>query len=315
MTARTSRKSRNASTADQIPPAATRPYVGRFAPTPSGPLHYGSIVAALGSFLEARHAGGRWLLRIDDIDLPRVRAGAEDGIVAALECLGLRWDGPILRQSTRHAAYQQALGQLRATGRIYACACRRREVTGRPYPGTCRDRGLAEGPGRALRLRVDPGSVPIADGIQGTRETDVSRSSGDFIVRRADGILAYHLAAVVDDQWQAVSHVVRGVDLLDSAAVQCCVYRALDLAPPDYCHLPMAVDGAGRKISKSLGAENALLAAHPARLLVSVLAFLGQRPDPLLARAGVREVLDWAVAHWQRANVPRLPGIAPVFVS
>lgn len=235
--------------------------------------------------------------------------------MASLERLGLRWDGPLLRQSTRNTAYEQALGELRATGRIYACACKRREVTGRPYPGTCRDRGLAEGPGRALRLRVDPGSVPIADGIQGTRETDVSRAGGDFIVRRADGIFAYHLAVVVDDRWQGVSHVVRGVDLLDSTAAQYCVYRALDWVPPDYCHLPMAVDSAGRKISKSLGAESALLGAHPAQLLVSVLQFLGQQPERSLARAGVGEVLDWAVAHWQRANVPRLTRMAPVFVT
>lgn len=151
------------------------------------------------------------------------------------------------------------------------------------------------------------------DGIQGPCTSDVCRDSGDFIVRRADGVTAYHLAAVVDDDWQGVTHVVRGVDLLDSTGAQCCVYQALGIAQPEYCHVPMAVDGAGRKISKSLGAENALLGTHPAQLLVSVLSFLGQQPDTALTGARVTEVLDWAVVHWRRDQVPRVRRLAPVF--
>lgn len=311
MTARISRKSRNASTADLLPLPAPAP-VGRFAPTPSGPLHYGSIVAALGSWLDVRHRGGRWLLRIDDLDQPRVRPGAEARILAALEQLGLDPDGPILHQVTRTAAYGAALLMLQDADLLYACRCTRREVAGRPYPGTCRERGLADGPGRSLRLRVPPGVTRFDDGILGPRAVDVGRETGDFIVRRADGMAAFHLAAAVDDAGQRVTRVVRGADLLPAAAAQCCVYDALGLPRPAYAHLPMAVDAAGRKISKRLGAEDALLATRPAQLLVAVLQFLGQQPPPSLARSAVREVLEWAVAHWQPGSVPREPRLPPV---
>ncbi|MBI1731879.1 MAG: tRNA glutamyl-Q(34) synthetase GluQRS [Gammaproteobacteria bacterium] len=309
LTARILRKSGNASTADQATPVV----VGRFAPTPSGPLHYGSIVAAVGSYLDARHAGGRWLVRIDDLDPPRIRAGAATGILNALRCLGLHWDGEVLQQSTRTPAYADALERLQSLGLLYVCSCTRREVSGRAYPGTCRLKALKDAPQRCLRLRIPGGPLPLDDMIQGPRRFDVAATTGDIIVRRADGLTAYHLAAVVDDHFQGVTHVVRGADLLDASAIQCCVQGVLGFPAPRYGHLPMAVDASGRKLSKSLGAEAALLSAEPATLLLSALKFLGQNPDRALAGAPVQEVTDWAVANWRREKVPRAPAKIPVW--
>lgn len=251
-------------------------------------------------------------MRIDDVDTPRVRHGAEARILEGLERLGLAWDGPVLRQRDRGAAYADALARLHRTQQLYACACTRRETAGRPYPGTCRDRDLPDGPGRSLRLKIAPGPVQFPDAVQGPCVADVARDTGDIILRRADGVMAYHLAAVVDDHWQGVTDVVRGVDLLAATGAQCSVYGALGLTQPAYCHLPLAVDERGGKISKRLGAEDALLATQPARLLFAVLQFLGQVPEPALCRATVTEVLEWAVPNWRRECIPRQRHIPPV---
>ncbi|MEW6691188.1 MAG: tRNA glutamyl-Q(34) synthetase GluQRS, partial [Pseudomonadota bacterium] len=208
-------------------------YVGRFAPSPSGPLHFGSLVAALASWLDARRAGGSWLVRMEDLDRPRVMPGASDAILRQLEALGLAWDGVVLCQSTRRELYEAAIERLRP--QTYPCACTRRELEdsalaidgARVYPGTCRG-GMAPGKApRALRLRTDAEPIRFADRVQGEIAQSVEREVGDFVLRRADGIIAYQLAVVVDDAAQGVTAVVRGADLLDSTARQILLQRLL----------------------------------------------------------------------------------------
>ena len=213
--------------------AGPRPaYVGRFAPSPTGPLHFGSVVAAIGSWLDARSAGGRWLLRIDDLDTARNVPGAADAIRRELERLGMAWDGEVRLQSADPAPYGDALARLRREGRAFGCACSRRDLVGGVYPGTCRD-GLPAGAlERALRLRVDDRAVTVDDLVQGAFTQQLRRDVGDFVIDRADGVVAYHLATVVDDAAAGVTRVVRGADLLDSTPRQLALYAALGLAPP-----------------------------------------------------------------------------------
>lgn len=229
----------------------SRPYVGRFAPSPSGPLHAGSLVAALASHLDARAHQGRWLLRIEDIDEPRTVPGAERVILGQLETLGLHWDGEPVRQTQRHPLYEAAFARLRAAGRLYGCACVRRELPPGPYPGTCRPpKGTGSRPIRSWRFLVDPGVETFTDRWLGSQVQDVAAEVGDFIVRRADGLWAYQLVVVVDDGDQGVTDVVRGTDLLDSTARQRQLARALDLPAPRVLHVPLILDAAGHKLSK-----------------------------------------------------------------
>lgn len=292
------------------PPAAT--WRGRFAPSPTGPLHFGSLIAALGSFLEARVRGGEWLLRMEDLDTPRVVSGAAGEILTTLEAFGLTWDGPVLYQSRRQEAYQQALEGLMARGLVYTCTCSRREVARRAamgpggmiYPGSCRT-----GPGRpgrpgAIRLRVSEAEVTVADPIQGPLTQHLGREVGDFVIRRADGLFAYQLAVVVDDAFQQIDQVVRGSDLWSSTPRQIHLQAHLKLPTPSYTHLPVAVDRRGDKLSKQTHAPP-LDSRRPAPALVAALAFLGQQPPPELVRAAPREVLAWAIAHWYPARIPR----------
>jgi glutamyl-Q tRNA(Asp) synthetase len=243
-------------------------YIGRFAPTPSGPLHAGSLVAALASWLDARAHGGTWLVRIEDVDGPRTAPGAEQEILRQLHALGLVPDAPPLRQSARAAHYERALQALRETGRAYPCGCTRREIEaelaalGQPaqrgadvvYPGTCRD-GLRGKPARAWRLRCGEGvHITWQDRRLGAQQQDVTRVVGDFVLQRADGPWAYQLAVVVDDAGQGVTHVVRGEDLADNTARQIHLQRLLGLPTPAYLHAPLVHDARGQKLSKSNGA-------------------------------------------------------------
>jgi glutamyl-Q tRNA(Asp) synthetase len=264
---------------------------GRFAPSPTGPLHFGSLVAALASWLDARAANGRWLVRMEDLDRPRVQPGAAEEILRALERLGLKWDGEVEYQSRRAALYQAALEQIRAHS--YWCCCTRREIADSSlglasdgaaiYPGTCR-RGLPPGkPPRALRLRVDASTIGFVDRVQGRREQVLSRDVGDFVLYRADGQFAYQLAVVVDDAAQGVTDVVRGADLIDSTARQIFLQRLLGLPTPRYLHVPVAVNAAGEKLSKQTGAEPLDL-SRPEQELRRALAFLGQPGDLAQAR-------------------------------
>lgn len=297
--------------ADLAGPADGR-VVGRFAPSPSGPLHFGSMVAALGSSLSARAAGGRWLLRIEDVDTPRTVPGAAEGILRTLEQFGFEWDGPVVWQSRRTDAYRAAFEALRAAERVFPCACTRREIADsalardgtRRYPGTCRD-GLAPGrEARAWRLRVEPGEVSFDDAVQGLIREDVAADVGDFVLLRADGLFAYQLAVVVDDAEAGVTEVVRGADLLDSTGRQILLQRLLGHPQPRYAHLPVASNAAGEKLSKQTLAR-AVEGADPARVLVDALDFLGQEPPAGLAEAGLAAVWAWARQHWSMVRVPR----------
>jgi len=291
-------------------------YIGRFAPSPTGPLHFGSLVAALASWLDARAVGARWLLRMEDLDKPRAQPGAADAILRQLETLGLTWDGPVLYQSTRHARYRAALDQLARAGLTYPCGCSRREIAdsalgidgAHVYPGTCRN-GLPPGkPARATRVRTTAAPIGFVDRVQGACRQSVEHEVGDFVVLRADGLFAYQLAVVVDDADQGVTDVVRGADLLDSTARQILLQRLLGFSTPRYAHLPVAVNADGDKLSKQTGAAP-IDAAHGAAALARALLFLGHPPPIDLPPA---DLLGWAVAHWDITRVPRvraLPGL------
>jgi glutamyl-Q tRNA(Asp) synthetase len=279
------------------------PYVGRFAPSPTGPLHFGSLVAALASWLDCRRAGGRWLVRVEDLDLPRVIPGAADKILRQLEAFGLEWDGPVVYQSARLDLYRAALQKLETHS--YPCACTRRELEdsalaidgSRIYPGTCRG-GLAPGKTpRAVRVRTDDEPIRYSDRVQGEMVQSVESAVGDFVLLRADGVFAYQLAAVVDDAAQGVTDVVRGADLLDSTARQIHLQRLLGVPTPRYLHAPVAANGAGEKLSKQTYAADARPDDIP-----GALAFLGMHPPGDLIRG---ELLEWAASHWDPARIPR----------
>lgn len=295
-------------------------YRGRFAPSPTGPLHFGSLVAALGSYLDARAAAGEWLLRMEDVDAPRAVPGAAAAILGTLERLGFAWDGEVVYQSGRRPKYLAAFERLRRNAAVFACACSRREVAdsalgaeGVPrYPGTCRN-GLPTGrEGRAWRLRVEPGTVCFNDLLQGRICQDVAADVGDFVVLRADGNFAYQLAVVVDDADQGITHVVRGADLIDSTPRQICLQDRLGLARPAYLHLPAAVSAAGEKLSKQTCARP-VNDHRPQAALMAALAFLGQAPPAGLAEADLDSLWRWAIMHWSRDRLPRCrQAVAPM---
>jgi glutamyl-Q tRNA(Asp) synthetase len=288
-------------------------YRGRFAPSPTGPLHFGSLVAAVGSFLEARTRGGEWLVRMEDLDPPRVAAGAADAILRTLAACGLDWDGQVLLQSARNDAYHWALHRLRELRLVYPCACSRREIAdsaiggteGPVYPGTCRG-GIAAGrSARALRLDTSGAAVAFEDALQGHITCQLERESGDFVLYRSDGVYAYQLAVVVDDAEQGITDVVRGADLLASTPRQIYIQQRLGLPQPRYAHLPVAVNARGEKLSKQTLALP-VDAAQPLPALMAALSFLGQQPPRGLERATVRELWSWAIENWRLDRVPRV---------
>lgn len=302
------------------PPAAGSPspagvrYRGRFAPSPTGPLHFGSLIAAVASYLDARQAGGEWLVRIEDLDPPREIPGSADQIVAALRVLGFEWNESIVRQSARTHLYQAAVTRLLVAGQAFECSCSRAEIAaavGPPadgdelrYPGWCRNGTRAPDRPVAIRFRTPPGIVAFEDGIQGRTQIDTATEIGDFVVRRRDGLFAYQLAVVVDDAAQGITHVVRGADLLHSTPRQILLQRALGLATPTYAHVPVATDQNGVKLSKSAGAA-AIALERPADELWRALRFLRQEPPPELRQAGLATIWEWAVGHWTRAPLYR----------
>lgn len=285
-------------------------YVGRFAPSPSGRLHFGSLVAAVASFLDARACGGKWLVRVEDID-DRTRPGAAEEILRDLEALGLGWDGQVVYQSQRTALYREAFERLKEMHMVYPCACSRRDVVGR-YSGLCAA-GLKSGQSaRSWRVRVGGQSdVTINDGIFGVYTQNVQETVGDFIVRRADGPFAYQLAVVVDDHDQGVTHVVRGADLLDNAPRQRYLQQCLGLREVRYGHVPVVTDERGQKLSKSTGAA-ALNLTRPSAELVRALLFLGQVVPAEISHAPVDELLRWATTSWE---IKRVWSSAPVGYS
>lgn len=287
------------------------PPVGRFAPSPSGPLHFGSLVAAVSSYAEARHRGGRWLVRIEDLDPPRTVPGAADDILRTLESHALLWDGQVVYQSRRSPAYRAALDRLSQQGDTYGCTCSRKQIaavarhgsSGYVYPGTCRGKPRAERGSSAIRVRVSPVPVVFVDQIHGRTQQNLETEVGDFVVRRADGIFAYQLAVVVDDADAAVSQVVRGMDLFDSTPRQVYLQRLLGLNTPSYVHVPLAVNRHGSKLSKMTQAP-AIDPLRPSTGLLAALHFLGQDPPAALCGEPAEAVLTWAVAHWALDRVP-----------
>jgi glutamyl-Q tRNA(Asp) synthetase len=287
-------------------------YRGRFAPSPTGPLHFGSLIAAVGSYLEARRRGGEWLLRMEDLDEPREVPGAADAILQALDAYGFEWDGEVRFQSRRSAAYGAALERLERKGAVFPCACTRREISDSApslaseavYPGTCRE-GLPPGRrARAVRMRVDDAVIAFDDALQGRVEQNLAREVGDFVVRRADGFFAYQLAVVVDDAEQSITDVVRGADLLASTPRQILLQRLLGYLTPRYMHLPVAVNRNGDKLSKQTLAAP-LGIPDAAVQLWRALRFLGQEPPADIAAGRIPEIWGWALANWDTESIPR----------
>ncbi len=280
-------------------------YRGRFAPSPTGPLHFGSLFTALAGYLEARSRGGQWHLRIEDLDTPRCAPGAADAILRTLERFGLHWDGEVVYQSRRREIYEAAIAELQRDGWLYPCRCSRKDLepTGPAYPGHCRGKSVDLSRPHALRIRVDSVPITFHDRLQGRQVWRLTEQCGDFVVRRRDGIHAYQLAVVIDDAELGVTEVLRGSDLLDSTARQIHLQRCLGLGTPTYCHIPVLVDRSGCKLSKQTGAP-AVDSRDPGPVLFALLQRLRQNPPAELRQAPAGTILDWAVGHWRLERLP-----------
>lgn len=284
-------------------------YVGRFAPSPTGPLHFGSLVAAVASYLQARSNNGQWLLRIEDIDPPREQVGATDLIVSALDKYGFEWDGETRFQSESHAEHLEALQYLLDHNLAYRCRCSRRDLADSPrgalgviYPGTCRD---GCGPGEsAIRIRTNDSEIAFNDGLQGHISQHLESESGDFVIRRRDGLIAYQLAVVVDDEIEGINEVVRGIDLIDSTPRQIWLQSLLGYRTPNYLHIPVITHSNGDKLSKLTGAPGISLDAIE-ETLVAALDALKQSPPDGLAKNSLENIWIWAKKNW---NIDKLRG-------
>ena len=282
-------------------------YVGRFAPSPTGPLHFGSIVAAVASYLQARANDGLWLLRIEDIDPPREQPGASKAIIDSLEHYGFEWDGDVIFQSESRAAHEAALASLIDRNLAYRCQCSRRDLADAPrgalgviYPGTCRNGCDADD--AAIRLLTNDSEIAFDDLLQGRIAQHLESESGDFIIRRRDGLIAYHLAVVVDDEVQGVTEIVRGIDLMDSTPRQIWLQQLLGYRTPTYAHIPVITHADGDKLSKLTGAPG--LSLHDVeKTLVEALGALQQEPPADLAQSTREEIWSWAVKNWELGKI------------
>ncbi len=290
-----------ATTATADPPA----YVGRFAPTPSGDLHLGSLYTAAASYLDARAHGGRWLLRVEDLDRAREVPGSAARILHTLERFGFEWDGEVVRQIDRTEHYSRVLERLNDRGLTFECSCSRLQLEDEiRYPGTCRARPATPGVATATRLRVEPGLMVFSDRIQGTYRQDVAAAAGDLILKRRDGVFAYLLAVVIDDAWQGVTHIMRGADLLDNTPRQMYLQQALGIDHPSYAHVPVLTEPDDTKLAKSKRSVM-LDARSELPQLLSVFSLLGLAPPTSLAGATLAEAWSWAIARWSIHRVPR----------
>jgi len=297
------------STATQIP------YVGRFAPSPTGPLHFGSLLAAVASYLQARTAKGQWLLRIEDIDPPREQPGADKLILSTLEAYGFEWTGQVAYQSDFQDRHRATLERLIAANLAYPCSCSRRDLANVPrgllgaiYPGTCRS-GCGAGD-TAIRLRTGDSPIGFVDALQGPQTTRLESQSGDFVIRRRDGLVAYHLAVVQDDADQGVTEIVRGIDLLDSTPRHIHLQKLLKVPTPAYMHIPVAENEAGQKLSKLTGAA-AIPTEDPQKTLVRALDALGQETPVALGEERLTDIWSWAIEHWRPQVMENQKIIAP----
>ena len=309
-------------------------YIGRFAPSPTGLLHFGSLIAAVASYCDAKSNGGQWLLRMEDLDEPRQAAGAADSILRSLEAFGFEWGAPIMVQSQRSEIYQEYLYHLKRNGFIYACSCSRKEIAdssiasgvdGVIYPKTCYNNLLKNSPNNlnasaslmnacTWRINVDNAQkIAFVDAIQGAVSQNLQTDVGDFILKRKDGFFAYQLAVVVDDAAQGVTHIVRGADLLDSTPRQIYLQQLLGFSTPRYAHVPVATNGAGEKLSKQTLAKPIdinLTSQFSSKIIINALifealSFLGQNPPLAIKKANLDESWHWAITHWSLANVPK----------
>jgi glutamyl-Q tRNA(Asp) synthetase len=290
------------------------PYIGRFAPSPTGPLHFGSLVAAVASYCDAKAQGGKWLVRMEDLDKPREVRGAADDILRSLEAFGFEWDGEICYQSRRDEWYADALNQLQKQALIYPCTCTRKEIAdssnsvgidGLIYPKTCFFKPkLNPSIHAAYRALVADKNITFLDAIQGEITQNLAHDVGDFIVKRADGLFAYQLAVVVDDAAQDVTNIVRGADLLDSTPRQIYLQQLLGFTTPHYAHVPVAVNAQNEKLSKQTLATAISPQAAPL-LVFQALQFLGQSPPTEIKNATLTEVWRWAMTHWQLSTIPK----------
>ena len=287
------------------------PYRGRFAPSPSGPLHFGSLIAATASYCQARQQQGQWYVRIEDVDEPRTVAGADSLILHALEAFGFQWQGEVVYQSRRKSLYRDALHSLIAQDKVYACDCSRQQIRqtaqagelGYIYPGHCRNKPARLDGEHALRLRVNDKSVAFEDAILGHQQQNLAEELGDFVIRRRDGLFAYQLAVVVDDAQQGITDIIRGADLLDSTPRQIYLQQLLGYPTPSYAHLPLAVNARGIKLSKKAGAA-AININNPVPELFASLQFLGQQPPDALQQSDLHSLWQWAINHWSLAKIP-----------
>jgi glutamyl-Q tRNA(Asp) synthetase len=283
-----------------------QPYIGRFAPSPTGQVHFGTLLAAVGSYLQAKENNGKWLIRMEDVDTTRKVSGADKDILDTLEAFGFNWDGDVLYQSSQTEHYQQALQQLRASSLLYPCLCSRKQLTKSSndiYPGNCQTRTFPEAQDHAVRLRAKEINIAFDDAVMGLQKQDIKTQCGDFIIKRRDGLFAYQLAVVVDDALQGITEIVRGSDLLDSTPRQIYLQKLLGYTTPTYCHLPLAVDKQGNKISKSEAGTKVNI-KDKERLLCNVLEFLGQQPPLDLADSNIDDIWSWAITHWSLTNIP-----------
>ena len=292
-------------------------YRGRFAPSPTGPLHFGSLVTAVGSYLDAKSQHGEWLVRIEDLDPPREVQGAARDILTVLEKFGMEWDGDVVYQSRRYDLYRAALSELKKRQLIYACGCSRKEIAdssiiginGPIYPGTCRTiannsrKPAREKKKSALRVKTDQRLVAFNDRVQGYLSQHIGNDIGDFVLHRADGVFAYQLAVVVDDEEQNITHVVRGADLLDSTPRQMYLQQLLRYAAPVYLHLPIVTNEKGEKLSKQTFAAP-VVQINVLSQLMAALKFLGQNPPRELQHCNLEAFWQWAVEHWHPENIP-----------
>ncbi len=286
-------------------PDSSRNYRGRFAPSPSGFLHFGSLIAALASYLDAKHNHGQWLVRIEDIDPPREKAGASIEILKTLENYGLHWDEPVLYQSQQSEVYREILAQLSQQKLSYYCRCTRAQIKaiGGIYQGHCRDLAQPKNDS-AIRVINTAAVSQYHDLIQNHVTCNAKLAQEDFIILRKDGLFAYQLAVVVDDIYQDISHVIRGCDLLEPTARQLSFYQILQHAAPQFGHFPLAIMQQGFKLSKQNNAP-AIDKNNPVPSLYAALKFLGQQPPDELQQASVDELLKWAIAHWSLKHVPK----------
>ena len=279
------------------------PYIGRFAPSPTGPLHFGSLLAALASYLDARSQNGQWLVRIEDLDPPREDPNAADQILNILDAYHLHWDGDVRYQSQRTSAYQAILEQLKQSNHAFPCGCSRKQLAGQLHNGICQlPENLKERGDYAWRFCVGQGPRSFIDGLQGEYCESLENDIGDFVLKRRDGPWSYQLAVVVDDADQRITHVVRGIDLIDSTIRQQCLQQALDFPVPHYAHIPVAVERNGQKLSKQ-NLATALQPDESGNTLWNALLWLRQSPPTELRNCGNESVLKWAITHWQQQKL------------